>query len=73
MPGLDGFKVCSRLKADEKTKDIPVIILTSLEEEKDLSKGLEQGAHCFIRKPFNSVDLLNEIKTAWQKKNKGSD
>jgi CheY-like chemotaxis protein len=64
MPGLNGFEVCKRLKENDKTKDIPVIMLTALAGEKDLSKGLEEGANCFTTKPFSAVDLLQEIKTA---------
>lgn len=68
MPGLNGFEVCKRLKENDKTKDIPVIMLTALAGEKDLSKGLEEGANCFITKPFSAVDLLHKIKTAMQDK-----
>jgi len=64
LPGLNGFEVCKRLKKDKETKDIPIIMLTSLAQERDLSKGLEEGASCFITKPFNPADLLTEIKTA---------
>ena len=64
MPEMNGFETCRHLKEDPKTKDIPVIMLTSLSKEKDLEKGLEKGADCFITKPFNSADLMFEIKTA---------
>lgn len=64
MPGMNGFQVCKLLK--EKS-DIPVIMLTVLAHEKDLSKGLEKGASCFISKPFNIVDLLVEIQTILKK------
>jgi DNA-binding response OmpR family regulator len=64
MPKINGFEVCKRLKENQFTKDIPVIMLTALARELDLSKGLKEGADCFTTKPFNSVDLLSEIKTA---------
>lgn len=64
MPEMNGFETCQNLKKDPKTRDIPVIMLTSLSKEKDLDKGLEKGADCFITKPFNSEDLMFEIKTA---------
>ena len=67
LPGLNGFEVCKHLKKDQETKDIPIIMLTSLAQEQDLSKGLEEGASCFITKPFNPADLLIEIKTAIDK------
>ena len=64
MPKINGFELCKRLKENEFTKDMPVIMLTALAREQDLSKGLKEGADCFITKPFNSADLLYEIKTA---------
>ncbi|MBU4375871.1 MAG: response regulator [Candidatus Omnitrophica bacterium] len=70
MPGLSGFEVCKRLKANDKTMGIPVIMLTALGDEKDLSKGLEDGAECFITKPFNPVELIDEIKIALDKREK---
>ncbi len=62
MPKLNGFEICSLLKKDKKTKEIPVIMLTALAEEKDLSSGLMEGAVCFISKPFSYNDLLQEVK-----------
>lgn len=53
MPGMDGFEVCSRLKADEKTKGIPVIFITALTDEEDEAKGLTLGAVDYLNKPFN--------------------
>ena len=70
MPKINGFEVCKRLKERDETKDIPVIMLTALAKEQDVSKGLEEGADCFITKPFNSADLLDEIKTALTEKDK---
>ena len=64
MPKLNGFETCKRLKENDKTKDTPVIMLTSLAQEKDLSKGLERGVCCFITKPFNPEDLLFEVQSA---------
>jgi DNA-binding response OmpR family regulator len=66
MPRMNGFEMCKRLKENELTKNMPVIMLTSLAQERDLAKGLKEGADCFITKPFSSVDLLCEIKTAMQ-------
>ncbi|WP_163350761.1 hybrid sensor histidine kinase/response regulator [Desulfovibrio sp. JC010] len=53
MPGMDGYEVINRLKAEEKTKDIPVIFVTSLNEAGDETKGLALGAIDYITKPFN--------------------
>ena len=52
MPGLDGYEVCRRLKADVRTKDIPVLFITALAEEEDEARGLALGAVDYITKPF---------------------
>lgn len=52
MPGMDGYEVCEKLKADVRTKDIPVIFITALAEEEDEAKGLGLGAVDYITKPF---------------------
>ncbi|MBF0499930.1 MAG: hybrid sensor histidine kinase/response regulator [Candidatus Riflebacteria bacterium] len=57
MPGIDGYEVCRRLKANQATRDIPVIFLSALSEDSDKTMGLELGAMDFITKPFNS-DLV---------------
>lgn len=63
MPGLDGYHVCERLKAESLTADIPVIFLTALHEANDEHKGLTVGAVDFISKPFNPHVLISRIKT----------
>jgi len=62
MPDIDGFEVVQRLKADEKTAFIPIILLTVKTDLKELVKGLELGADEFIVKPFSSMELLARIK-----------
>jgi cyclic di-GMP phosphodiesterase len=52
MPGMDGYEVCRRLKADEKTRDIPVVFVTAMGESEDEAKGLDLGAVDYITKPF---------------------
>jgi len=54
MPGMDGHRVCRRLKADPKTREIPVIFLTAKDRSEDEAKGLEMGAVDYIFKPFNA-------------------
>lgn len=63
MPELDGFEVCKRLKADEKTRDIPVIFLTAKTEIEDVVNGFELGAVDYVTKPFNATELLARVKT----------
>lgn len=68
MPEMDGFTVCEILKADEKTKNIPVIFLTALSDIGDMAKGFEVGAVDYITKPFNHTELLIRVKTHLQLK-----
>ena len=63
MPKLSGFEVCKKLRANDRTKNIPVIMITALHEMDDRIKGIEAGADDFISKPFNKVELLARIKS----------
>jgi len=63
MPNMDGYEVCQRLKENEKTRHIPVIFVTALDEEDDETRGLAQGAVDFIRKPFSLPIVRARIKT----------
>ena len=57
MPVMNGFQVLRKLKSQEETKDIPVIMLTSKVQEKDVVFGLEGGAEDYITKPFSFAEL----------------
>jgi len=63
MPKLDGFEVCRRLRADEATAVIPIIMVTALKETEDRIRGLEAGADDFISKPFDRAELLARVKS----------
>lgn len=63
MPKIDGLEVCRRLKANEKTRMIPVIMLTSRDYVEDKIEGLEHGAIDYVTKPFNSKELLARVKS----------
>ena len=62
LPGIDGFEVCARLKKDEITGKIPVIMLTAKDEVRDKVEGLEMGADDYVTKPFNLGELKARIK-----------
>jgi len=61
MPEIDGFELCKRIKADERLKNIPVILLTTLSEPEDVIRGLDSGADNFMTKPFNEAALSERI------------
>lgn len=62
MPKVDGFQTMERLQADDKTKKIPVLFLTSMDRQYLKIKGLELGADDYITKPYNSAELIARIK-----------
>lgn len=66
MPGMDGFEVCHRIKTDEKTRHIPVIMLTAKRRPQDIQKGLEAGAVSYITKPFKSSTVIETIQKCLQ-------
>ena len=63
MPGLEGFEVCRRLKADSATVFIPVVILTALKGTQERIKGAAAGADDFLSKPFDHVELITRVKS----------
>ncbi|WP_054774668.1 response regulator [Methylogaea oryzae] len=63
IPELDGYGLCRAIKSDDKLKDVPVILLTSLADPHDVIRGLECGADNFIRKPYDGDYLLSRIRS----------
>ncbi|UGQ45417.1 hybrid sensor histidine kinase/response regulator [Massilia endophytica] len=61
MPEMDGYELCRSIKGDPGLRDIPVILVTSLTDPKDIIRGIECGADNFIRKPYAEDYLLNRI------------
>ena len=61
MPGMDGYTLCAQIKADERLRELPVILLTSLAEPQDVVRALQCGADNFIRKPYEDRYLLSRI------------
>lgn len=62
MPVMDGYQLCTRIKTDEATSHIPVIMLTAKGEERDRLAGLKEGADDYIVKPFNPEELIQKIR-----------
>ena len=63
MPKMSGFEVCKRIKNDPKTSDIPVIMVTALNELGDIERGIDSGTDDFISKPVSKLELLVRVKT----------
>jgi len=63
MPGMDGYEACRRLKADERTRHIPVVFLTALRGDRESRvRALEAGAEAFLAKPLDEVELTAQIR-----------
>lgn len=62
MPGMDGYEVCQRLKADEQTRDIPVIFVTAKSDTEDETRGLDLGAVDYVTKPVSAPIVRARIR-----------
>jgi len=62
MPEMDGYELCRRIKDDGRLKEVPVILLTSLADPKDILRGLECGADNFVVKPYDEEFLLSRVQ-----------
>ncbi len=64
LPGVDGFGLLAKIRSDEKTKDVPVLIFSNLSGEEDIKKALEAGATEFmIKSNFTLAEIIEKIKT----------
>jgi CheY-like chemotaxis protein len=63
MPGMSGFEVLERLRADERTRWIPVVLVTALHADENKNKGLDAGCDEFISKPFDMIELIVRIRS----------
>ncbi len=63
MPGMDGFEVCRRLKADPATAHVPVMLVTALDQAADRVRGLEAGADDFLTKPVDELSLMARVRS----------
>jgi len=62
MPGMDGFEVCEKLRADSKLASVPIVITTSLDDKKSKMRGIEVGADDFITKPIDGMEIRARVK-----------
>ena len=63
MPKMDGFEVVRRLRAEEATKRMPIIMLTARAQDSDVEEGLESGADDYLRKPFSPQELRARVQS----------
>lgn len=63
MPKMSGFQVCKKLKGSEATANIPILMVTALNEVSDVERAVEAGADDFLTKPVNRVELVTRVKT----------
>src|SRR5262249_39204252 len=64
LPGMDGLEACRRIKADDRFRDLPIIIVTSLTEVSNLESAYAAGAMDYLTKPFNKIELLVRLRSA---------
>lgn len=62
MPKVNGIEVCERLRGDEKTRNIPVILVSAYASKGDMETGMAVGANDYVTKPFEISDLLSRIE-----------
>jgi CheY-like chemotaxis protein len=63
MPRMSGFEVCKKIKEDPRTRAIPVMMVTALNELGDIERGVEAGTDDFLTKPVNKLELLTRVKS----------
>ena len=74
LPKLDGLEVLRRIRAHDSTKHLPVVVLTSSKEDKDISRSYQLGANSYVRKPVDFkqfIDTLNTLSLYWLSMNHG--
>jgi DNA-binding response OmpR family regulator len=64
MPKLDGYQVTERLRGNESTRHMPVILLTARVQEADIARGIEAGADDYVKKPFSTHELRERVQAA---------
>lgn len=73
LPRLDGYEVCRRLKADERTRKTPVLMLSARAQQAEIQRGLEAGADRYLCKPMSFPDILKQIQSFENRESAGED
>ena len=62
MPEMNGFEACRRIRQQESTRDVPIIMVTTKGEEQNVETGFESGCNDYITKPINGAELLTKVR-----------
>jgi two-component system, OmpR family, alkaline phosphatase synthesis response regulator PhoP len=73
MPKLSGFEVCKRLRADAATRDLPILMITALDQPSDVDRAVEAGTNDYLTKPINKTDLVMRVKALLQSRRQTTD
>jgi PleD family two-component response regulator len=73
MPKLSGFEVCKRLRADPVTRDLPILMITALDQPSDVDRAVEAGTNDFLTKPIHKTDLVMRVQALLQSRQQSTD
>jgi len=73
LPGMDGWEICRRLKGNDSTRHIPLVMLTARRDERDVVAGLELGADDYLRKPFSMSELVARVRALLRRTGRGDE
>jgi len=73
LPGLDGLSLCSEVRRDKRTRDVPVVMLTARGDEADRIVGLEMGADDYVVKPFSPKELVARVRALFRRLDRKDD
>jgi two-component system, OmpR family, alkaline phosphatase synthesis response regulator PhoP len=62
MPRLSGFEVCKRLKSDSASKNLPILMITALDQPSDVERAVDAGTDDFLTKPIHQTELINRVR-----------
>lgn len=73
MPKLSGFEVCKRLRSDPATRDLPILMITALDQPSDVDRAVEAGTNDFLTKPIHKTDLVMRVQALLQSRQQSTD
>ncbi|MFL5331417.1 MAG: response regulator [Gemmataceae bacterium] len=73
MPKLSGFEVCKRLRNDRATRDLPVLMITALDQPSDIDRAVDAGTNDFLTKPIHKTDLVMRVRALLESRRLATD